>query len=203
MADIITTRRLAKKDLEGLPPTKTVSAMLRQLQGLGIDIKDGALRKQIREHDALIKKDGAYHLNVPFALSKYKFADDGRPIDSKDSDIKARRERAKLRTEEAVARIREREDGVAGGELIHKTELNQRVLAPAILLQRNIMSDLDKKSEEFVTLVDGDHGKSHALARELRLFVKQHLAKAYAGIAYQLSIDPVRKPQRQQSVIDD
>lgn len=201
-----TDKKSWKERLKAIPPQKTIAAVVREINALGIKISDKGLRKQNDKHGILAYSDGLVSIRVDTVLSLNLWkTKDGTPvIDLKKSQENSvelyNKYRAKKTKHEAS--IKEREDLVAAGELIHKDKLNKLVLAPAIVLQQNVMSSVDKQAEVIIDMVGGDHGKGAAVARDLRLWIKGQLAQAYADTVYQLSIDPVRLPQ-QTSLIND
>ena len=193
-----------REKLSEIPPQKYMSGMLRELNAIGVDISDNGLRKQDKKHGILPKEDGFYTLRVDTVLKIGLWKDlSGNPIvdySAQGSGLKERFDIAKVREMEAKASIKEREDLQQAGELIPLRELNGRVLAPAVRMQKNIIPLLGKKCQEWVELVGGEEGKAHYLEKEIRLFLKQEFARAYADKKYQLSIDPVKPLQ--QSLID-
>ena len=194
-----------KEKLSEIPPQKSFSGLLRELNELGVDISYNGLKKQKDKHGIVKKGDGFFVLRVDTVLSLGLWKDmSGNPIvdySAQGSGLKERLDIATVRIKEAQMRQQERADLEQQGELIPLRELNGRVLAPAVQMQKNIIPLLGKKCQEWVELVGGDDGKAHYLEKEFRLFLKENFARAYADKKYQLSIDPV-KPQ-QQSLIDD
>ena len=193
-----------KEKLSEIPPQKSFSGLLRDLNELGVDISYNGLKKQKDKHGIVKKEEGFFVLRVDTVLSLGLWKDmSGNPIvdySAQGTGLKERFDIAKVREMEAKASIKEREDLQQAGKVIPLRELNGRVLAPAVQMQKNIIPLLGKKCQEWVELVGGDEGKAHYLEREIRLFLKENFARAYADKKYQLSIDPV-KPQ-QQSLID-
>lgn len=193
-----------KDKLAEIQPQKSLSAMLREINAIGVDLSYNGLKKQKEKHGILKKEDGLFFLRVDtvLRLGLWKDSSGNLVVDysSSGSGLKKRHDIAKVRELEAKARMREREDQEQAGELINRMELAGRVLAPAVEFQRCVMAKIDKKSMEWISLVGGDDGKAHALSREVRMFIKENLAIAYADKQYRLSIDPV-KPQ-QKSLID-
>lgn len=193
-----------REKLSEIQPQKSFSAMHREIKSLGVDISPNGLKKQDGKHGIVPKKDGFFTVRVDTVLRLGLWRDtSGNPIvdySAQGSGLKERLDLATVRDKEAKARISERLDLQQAGELIDRRELNGRVLAPAVKMQKNIIPLLGKKCQEWVELVGGDEGKAHCLEKEFRLFLKENFARAYADKKYQLSIDPV-KPQ-QQSLID-
>jgi hypothetical protein len=193
-----------KEKLSEIHPQKSFSGLLRELNELGVDISYNGLKKQKDKHGIVKKEEGFFVLRVDTVLSLGLWKDmSGNPIvdySAQGSGLKERLDIATVRIKEAQMRQQERADLEQQGELIPLRELNGRVLAPAVQMQKNIIPLLGKKCQEWVELVGGAEGKSHYLEKEIRLFLKENFARAYADKKYQLSIDPV-KPQ-QQSLID-
>jgi len=197
-----------REKLSEIQPQKSFSAMHREIKSLGVDISPNGLKKQDEKDGVkggiVPKKDGFFTLRVDTVLRLGLWKDtSGNPIvdySAQGSGLKERLDLATVRDKEARARMSERMDLEQAGELIPRKELNGRVLAPAVQMQKNIIPLLGKKCQEWVELVGGDDGKAHYLEKQLRLFLKENFARAYADKKYQLSIDPV-KPQ-QQSLID-
>lgn len=194
-----------KEKLSAIPPQKYMSGILRELQALGVDISDSGLRKQTKTHRIITKEGGLFTLHVKTVLSLKLWKDtSGNPIvdySAQGSGLKERYDIAKVSEMEAKASIKQREDLQQAGELIPRRELNGRVLAPAVKMQKAIIPQLSKACKEWVDLVGGEAGKAHYLEKEIRWFLKKNFAEAYADKEYRLSIDPV-KPQ-QQSLIDE
>jgi hypothetical protein len=193
-----------KEKLSEIPPQPSFSGLLRELNELGVDISYNGLKKQKDKHGIVKKVDGFFVLRVDTVLSLGLWKDmSGNPIvdySAQGSGLKERLDIATVRIKEAQMRQQERADLEQAGQLIPLRELNGRVLAPAVQMHKNIIPLLGKKCQEWIDLVGGDEGKAHYLEKEIRLFLKEHFARAYADKKYQLSIDPV-KPQ-QQSLID-
>ena len=193
-----------REKLSEIQPQKSFSAMHREIKSLGVDISPNGLKKQREKHGIVTQKDGFFTLRVDTVLRLGLWKDtSGNPIvdySAQGSGLKERLNLATVRDKEAKARISERLDLEQAGELIPRRELNGRVLAPAVQMQRSIIPLLGKKCQEWVELVGGDDGKAHYLEKQLRLFLKENFARAYADKKYQLSIDPVKT--QQQSLID-
>lgn len=193
-----------KEKLSEIPPQKSFSGLLRELNAIGVDISYNGLKKQ-NNKAGIIRKENGYHvLLVDSVLRQGIWADNsGNPIvdySAHGSGLKERFDIAKVREQEAKANIKHREDLEQAGELISLRELNGRILAPAVKMQKAIIQQLSKACLEWVELVGGNTGKAHYLEKEIRWFLKKNFSKAYADKEYRLSIDPV-KPQ-QQSLID-
>lgn len=192
-----------REKLSEIPPQKSFSGLLREINGLGVDISYNGFKKQNEKRGIVRKEDGFFVLLVDSVLSQGLWKDlSGNPIvdySAGGSGLKERFDIARVREMEAKASIKEREDLQQAGELIDRRELAGRVLAPAVRLQRNILSKVDRVAVDWVALVGGEEGKAHALSKEVRMFIKENLALAYASKEYRLSIDP--KP-KQQSLID-
>lgn len=193
-----------KEKLSEIPPQKSFSGLLRELNELGVDISYNGLKKQNDKHGIVKKGDGFFVLRVDTVLSLGLWKDmSGNPIvdySAQGSGLKERLDIATVRIKEAQMRQQERADLEQAGQLIPLRELNGRVLAPAVQMQKNIIPLLGKKCQEWVELVGGNEGKAHYLEKEIRLFLKENFARAYADKKYQLSIDPVK--HQQQSLID-
>lgn len=194
-----------KEKLNGIAPQKSMSALLREIKAIGVDISYNGLKKQKEKHGIVKKEDGFFVIRVDTVLSLGCWQDtSGNPIvdySAQGSGLKERFDIAKVREQEAKANIKQREDLEQAGQLIPLRELNGRILAPAVKMQKAIIPQLGKACLKWVELVGGDAGKAHYLEKEIRWFLKKEFASAYADKKYQLSIDPV-KPQ-QQSLIDE
>ncbi len=196
-----------KERLEAIPPQKTIAALLREIQAIGIKISDKGIRNQNKKHGILVQADGQVSIRVDTVLSLGLWKTvDGDPViaaQAATSGVIEQYNADRAREMKAKANIKEREDLTEAGDLIHRKHLNDLILAPAIKMQRNhIRPTVPAIAEEIIGMVGGDIGKKHAVERALRMWIAEQVAAAYAGKPYELTIDPVPK-QKQASLIDE